>query len=745
MGFSKTKNKEIIKTYSFKVRNCSDQKLVDDAILEYNRYYNKTSEWIRSNLVTNTIGGIASLLDEKYRKSEYYKNSTNDENKGKPLYKAFLKGFSDMDATNLLMCAVKAVNADDYHGNPIGVSDSYYRLTYIRGVCANYKTKFDSFAPKVKRKKIKWDSTDDEKNEQCIYEMTHEKITKPHEMKDKLDYLKMKMDVKPKTLERLEILYAHFKDNESGVMEAYNRLTVESLVKFDGCKRKNLYSGMNLQFNKYNITRKDGCSGYIVELPIGKNKLTFDIYGRKDTTTDSDDIVDICKCHTTNIVIKKVKGELYLDIPVKIKFKKDEPSTSKYVGIDVNTKHAMLVTSLLDDGSLKGYANLYKIVSKDKEFMSLADTDTKMAFESLSNVVTFAPIEYSMLYSHIICSTDKMKLAESRFEKVLKDYARTADTEVRIYIQTLLRFRNSLKRYLYWKDIYTAEQMAYDLRMGFVDESTESKETMDKRRKESPFISDPKGAQLSAMLNEIEKKIAEQEGNLILYTYKVLLYNGYNIPVMEDLSASSFKRTRYFPTIDSLLKFHKLLGKKRNEINECKAYAEHKDKYKLIFDENDEVSGAEYTKEATVMNEKARARDIIIKAIHFADIKNTFAKYANNNDSAVIFVPSYYTSLMDSNIHKLYMVEDEKGKLKLPNKKTIRPIQEQHKNGLNCDINAARNILYIAENREWFERLCMKNNDYGYSEPMYKPRVKKSHTTLKEYKALGAIEVIGKV
>lgn len=73
MAHKKNVGAEIVKTYSFKVKNTNGitmEKLMN-AIDEFQSYYNLCSDWICKNLTTMTIGDLDQYIPEKAKGNTY--------------------------------------------------------------------------------------------------------------------------------------------------------------------------------------------------------------------------------------------------------------------------------------------------------------------------------------------------------------------------------------------------------------------------------------------------------------------------------------------------------------------------------------------------------------------------------------------------------------------------------------------------------------------------------------------------
>ena len=752
MAHVRTKNEgNMIKTYSFKVRETNFTK---DVLIEYNEYYNRLSDWVCSNLTKLTIGELAELVPEEKRNTSYYLAATDEKWVNEPMYKLFTdeytkkSSFTDPlvansnNCDNLILTVSAVLNPEGYECNALCLSKTTYRtFGYAKQVISNMKTKISTLKPSIKQKVVNETSSYNEKTEQVLYEMYNNGIADVTAFNDRIKYLKSKETPNEKLISRMIILRDFFKENHKDIMDKQRIMAVEQLVSFGGCKRNTNVASMTLRSQRISVKRKDGCQGYVVAIPVGtKNSIVFDLYGRRDVIKDGVELVDVCGKHADTITIKSVNGELFLDMPVAINFEKKSGKCTKTVGIDVNTKHMLIQTSVKDNGKFDYYVNLYKIFAEDEELNKiLGDDEVMVNIKKNAENISFLPLEMDLLYSRILDGPQKYKLAEDRITELLKQWGIKFDAgcmaQERIYVQCVRKLRGNLKRLLYLQNKYYEAQQEYDKNMDFKDESTESKETMDKRRWESPFRNTEEGTKLYDEINTYQNRIIGIRNSIIDYAYLVLESNGYDNLSLEHLTSSQFKVSKTFPTTNSLLKYHKLQGKTKTEAEKCDAYTSHKSKYKLSLKDG-VIDSIDYSAEGLKQIKKDRSRNVIIKAIHFADVKDRFVLSSNNGKASVTFVPSYHTSQIDSRDHKMFVTS----KGKIVDKRKVRQIQETHVNGLNSDFNAARNIQYISENEEWRNALC-KPTENQYNQPLYTPVVKSQNGMFKAIKKLGATKI----
>lgn len=755
MANKKKQEGKITKSFSFKVKECNQMDKIVCGLNEYKNYYNSLSKWLCSKLTTMTIGEAASYIPEKKRNTKYYQAATDILWCDKPLYEIFTKKFekdgnfsveeigNSNNANNILYELVKKINPEGYNGNVFGLDDTCYRKHgYIMAVFSNYKTKIRAMKMKVGRKTIGNDSTHEDMLTQALYELTKNGLDSVSAYQDKISYLKTKEDCNEKLVERLMLLSDFYKNNTDEILEKQKVMAVEDLVNFGGCTMHIDRQSMSISKQTIELSKKYNANGYILTVPIGRgNELKFDLWGRRDVIKNGNILVDIEKEHGDSVVMKLVNGELYIDIACDVDFNKKQNEGGNIVGIDVNTKHMLMVANIGNDAKLDGYINIYKMLAEDVELNNILKNDEIMThIKENGDVIGFVPIEFELLMSRVLGFSDKYKMAEERVKTILKEqagrFAKEGKDNERIYLQNIVKFREYLKRLVYLKNKYNDAQSKYTLDMGYVDESTESGDTMDKRRFESPFVNTDIAQKILNEIRVFEDRITGCKDCLMTYVYKLFEANGYSLINMEYLESSSFKSRKGFPTTVSMLKFHKLLGKTKEEALNNETYNKYKEYYVPIYTDG-KISDIEYSAKGKVGKLKNLAMNIVIKAIHFAETKDIMTRCANNGRVSVGYVPSFYTSMIDSKTHKLPVTENTK----ICSKKKIRRKQEYHVNKMNADNNAASNIRYFGENTVWRDNMCQRTLN-GYNEPLYKPKVKTSKGMFDTLKKMNALQVL---
>lgn len=768
--FNKNKGEnEISKTFIFKTK-CGKNDITSlwvPAMEEYCTYYNRVSKWICDNLTEMRIGDLAQYIDN--HGSAYYSAVTDVTKKDLPLYKIFKKGFSGLCADNALYCAIAKLNPEGYDGNMFGLSETYYRRQgYIANVFGNYRTKMNA-GLKVgcaKWKKFDTNDVDDEiLMEQVIVDVVKYDIDSKNEFKEYIEVLKCREE-NPKlleTIERLECLYGYYSQHEEDIKKKIEELVVEELKTFGGCVRKSMTS-CTITVQDF-VMERIGNTGYRINLTFNKKPYVLGLLGNRQVVryVDGDrvELVDIVNNHGNQITFNLKNGELFVHLTSGVDFSKEESSMENIVGVDVNIKHSMLASSIVDDGNVNGYINIYKELVNDDEFVStFGDSESGLneleLYRQMAESVNFGLMETDSLFERYVQqwkgsdSDSRLARRERVVGKVFDRIVKTnGDVHVVNYIHAVKMLRAKCKAYFVLKQKYYEKQKEYDDAQGYTDESTASKETMDKRRFENPFVETDVAKELLGKLACVEQDIIGCRDNIVTYAFNVFRRNGYDTISLEYLDSSQFKKIGMgAPTPKSLLKYHKLEGKTVEEVESIiSEKGLKKNLYVFKFGDNGLLSDIEYSDEGLIRKKKADFGNIITKAIHFADIKDKFVQLTNNSDMGVVFCPSAFTSQMDSKTHRLYFVEglDGNGKKKyvLANKWSVRRQQERHINGLNADFNSACNCQHIAYDPILRDAMTIKveAGKGMYNKPSYDIRKKfkknLSAATLKTFIKLG--------
>lgn len=726
----------ITKTFTFKVKssNLSEDFLID-IIKEYQEYYNKCSDFILENLKVIKIGDIFDLIPEKSKKSGYAQYAISDEWKNVPLYQIFSKAFAPSHRDNLLYILLH--HYVPYYGNLLGFTETVYkRQGFVKSVVSNYTSSFTKIKPKVNFQKLTGDDTHEKLLFQTICDMVKFNLYDQDQWKETVQYFEMKSETSEDVLYRIHTLFDFYKDNTSEVEDKYNELVTESLNKFGGCHRDMSKLTMAIQLIKKQI--KVTHSDYNT-LNYQFNKLiNLELWGRKDVICNNELLINldnVCEM----IVFKIKKGELYVDIPFKVAFSKKESTIDKIVGVDANIKHMLLSTSIKDNGSYIGYTNLYKEVVNDCDFQKVCDKKTMKIMKEISKTVTFAPIEFDMLFSRISKQRkleDKYIDMEIAFTNVLnklkQKFIVSNDNKNRIYIESILKMRSQLKSFAILEEVKYQKTSEYD--SAIIEEfGVEYLEA-------HPFKDTETYKEISKKTLNISENIIGCRNNIIQYAYKIFEANGFDMISLENLTNSNFKKEQNMPTIKSLLSYHHVLGKTNEEIEKLDVYSVIKKGYYIFEYEDGKVVNAKYSVTGEMNKIKTTMFNMMIKSIHFAEIKDYFITLANNGGVGVSLVPSYYTSQMDSIDHKVFGVLSKKGKWSLADKRKVRKNQETHINGLNADHNAANNIAFILSDEKWRNKFTKQTKTPKYNTPSYYTSINSQGKMLQALKSLKAFK-----
>lgn len=736
MAHKKMTSNEIVKTFSFKVKNTNDitkEKLID-AISEYQAYYNLCSDWICKNLTTMKIGDLYQYIPEKSRTSVYAQILLEDEWKNQPLYKIFSKKYSSNCRNNALYCALCSV-IDMSKKNILGFSATYYaRNGFVLNAISNYASKMANLRTSVRKHTIDENSNEEALIEQSIYEMEHNAWETIEDWKGQIKYLESKTDANPKYMERINILYKYYSEHRTEIDAKKQTLAVEKLVEFGGCHRNDNKKSMFIMGSNstpFNITY------------IGKNCfninfaniLNFDVFGRRDVVKNENILIDIINKHSDSIVLKIVDNKMYVDIPCTTTINKVETNFDKVVGIDVNMKHMLLSTNVKDDCNDNRFVNIYKEMISDKNFISICNESDKKYYTDISNYITFAPLELELLFSRI-SNQGKIKMEKAysdMLERLKWQFINNGDNKNRIYIENIQKIRQQIKALCILKNAYYEQQSIYDL--------DKTKEYIE----EHPFVMTEKGMAIKSKIDNICKTIIGCRNNIIEYAYNFFVKNGYSTIGLEKLTSSQFEKVKSLPTCKSLLDFHKVLGHTMTEVESLSIIdVIKKGYYNFSFDNEGRIMDATLSDKGKIRKMQDDFFNQAIKAIHFADVKDYFATLSNNGRISVFFVPSQFTSQIDSISHNLYFEKTAKGKLMIAPKYKVRKMQEYHINGFPADYNAACNIAYIGSNDDMRNAFLKKTNTNKslYNLPGYDTNIKSAATIFNIMKKMGKYEVL---
>ena len=502
------------------------------------------------------------------------------------------------------------------------------------------------------------------------------------------------------------------------------------------------------------LKQKENSLGFILTLSLNKKNYDIELYGNrqilKGNKNQYQTIVDIVNNPGGNINFKMVNGKLFITLTCETPIHKTNSNYKKIVGIDINLKHSLIVTSEKDTGNIKGYINIYKELLQDNRFVNLLTNDELRIYQEMSNIITFCPFEYEFLLSRQIDN------GYNEYEKVFTDVLYKLQKKLNTlkgndklqyqYVCCVNKLRQQYNAYFKLKNVYSQKQQNYDIMMGFYDENTESKQTMDERREKYPFRNTSEAINIINNLKKIQNTIDGCRKNIVIYAYKVFEQNNFDTIALENLENSNFEKIQVLPSIKSLLNYHSILNK---TIDEAKTHKQignliSKDYYNFILDDNNKIIDASFSNKGLYRLKKSAFFNQAIKTIHFASIKNEFILLSNNGNMATVLVPHEYTSQMDSEKHVIYVTKNNNGKLVKVNKNRVRKTQESYINGLNADFNAANNIKYIIENENWRNIFCSQPKNYtklgGYNLPQLEPTKKGQHNILSQLKKLNACE-----
>jgi len=728
----KTKESEkLVKSFKLKVdiSNCEIEKKWIPSFEEYTNYYNGVSNWICENLISMKIGDLGQYI--KNTESVYYKFITDESISNLPLYKIFtLKQTQNVD--NALFCAIKEINPEKYNGNSIGLGETdYRRFGYVQCVISNYRTKIGTMKASIKYKTLPENQSYDVIFEQTMYEMIDKSLEKKEDWENIISNYKAKQTENTSKINRMETLYSFFIEHSEEIIEKSNLVAIEQLALFNGCKRKSL-STMTIH-SQHSKLQKNGLTSFV--FCINQKIGSINLFGNRqlvsvDENGNRNDIIDICNNYGDFITFQIKNGKMFIILTAKVDFDKENIEIKNVVGADVNIKHNMIASSIIDNGNVFGYINIYKELLNDEDFCSSCTNEELDIYKEISKSVNFGLLECESLFSRVSAQIykenesiskldDRFLRREKSIENVLnrlsKQY-RYKDCKIATYIDYTKIMRDSYKSYFIIKEKYYEKQKEYDISMGYVDESTNSKKTMDKRRFENPFIETETAKNILSKLNRIESRLIGCRNNITNYAFDVFKNNGFDTIALEYLDSSQFDKTKVLTPI-SMLKYHKFEGKSIEEVKTLNVKFS-MDNYEFEFDNNGKITNISFSQLGKREVMKTNFFNLIIKAIHFAEIKDKFIQLSNNKPINIVLVPSAFSSQMDSKDHKLYV--DENGKL--INKRKVRKQQERHINGLNADFNAACNLSYLAKNNELLEKVCLKRKKFGkasYSVPYW--------------------------
>lgn len=738
----------IVKTYKFKV--CPSEWQADmlrRTAEEYRQCYNRLSDAVCERLTSVRIGEMCTEADQT---TAYARDSVSDANRDMPLYALFTKSFKGNPKSPyniFLWYFLRQAKLCGDVSNALGFCETEFAIEgFIRLAFNNYRSKFSGMKTALRYEKADSDSDEETIGRQVMLEISRNGLSSEKAWEERIKWLSGQ-EGKESTLERTRLLYGRFSEKKGHYLKTLETLTAEALKSFGGCHMK---EGSAVKFSK--IKRKrihpaERGTGYVLE--IGK-KSTVMLMGHRQLQGIRDGkpyektgFLDRKLCESISFSVTG-KGEAYVMLQSEEPYAKTETPIRKTAGIDVNTKHAFLATSVPDDGNIKGYVNIYGILMRDGRFTAtLSPKETEM-YRKMSETVTFLPIEADALFSRFslkgtlrkkgVCglSEDEAHMPEAsilyRREQAIcsaiKEAAGKMDTgdPAKWYLCETLKARTKMLSYYTLTDTYRRLKSEYASASG----------TPEERAKASMEFSDtPAAMELAEKKKDVLSALKGLRNAIIAYAIAVLRDNGYDTIALENLESSQFENRQPFPTEKSMAK--KCYG--CSEEKAAELMKSNSDLYAITTDANGNVTDVTYSEKGIEMRNRCLFRNTAIKALGFASVKDAFIRLTNNNATKTVFVPPYYTSQMDSKKHVLYMEGDSPA-----SKGKVRDRQETYiPNGLNADYNAACNIRHLAETPELSAIFCTKpSTEYG--KPHMDAAVKTQNAMTDKLKKAGLTE-----
>lgn len=747
----------------------------EKVIKEYQTYEDRVNKWICANL-RNKIGDVVLPYLEHYSDTDYYKIC--QEKKDEPLYKMFMKGFDSNAVNNALKRVVEAIDIDKYHGNMGNFTATQYREKgYLRRLFANYKTKMANLKPTVKKAAVNESSTDEEIQTQVIFEMFNKRTwSEPKDFKMYLDWQSNKETVNEKIISRMGFLYGYYKNHEKEVNEKIGRLCADKLIEYGGIKISFDKMSMTIQDPKFKKNQKfalnklDGCA-YNLHLETKTLNRDLKLFGNRQVIRRRNgelvELVDIINHHgepiTFTIETKKNAKHMY----VVFSYEVDKPQKKTHdiinvVGVDVNTKHMLMQTSIKDNGKVTGFVNIYEALIANQQFTKYLTKSELKIYQELSKYVSFCPIETDLLFSRFSFPTnpatrldllkkpvnklgevEKYVCLENMFTETIDtliEKCKDTDVESWNYLNYVKQLRAKYKAWYVLKAKYRKLHSQFD--------KEHNSEGLDKRQSINLFNQTEHGNELLIKMNAISQDIIGCRNNIINYAYNIFDHNGYDTVALEDLTTSQFEKTKSLISTTSLMGYHNLSGKPVGSEEYKKVITKNnEDYYNFEKDENGNIVNITLTEKGEMVWAKGDFKHQLIKVVNFASVKDKFIQLANKGKIQSVLVPAAYTSQIDSNTHCLYVKnildsKTKKMKTVLVDGDKVRSCQEHHINGLNADINSALNIAYIVSTPEIRSKLCVNpkinwKKESSYNKPFLTASSKYPATIVKEYKDMG--------
>lgn len=648
-------------------------------------------------------------------------------------------------------------------------SSSIHREGCFKSLIGNLKSYFSNNKIKIKKQQISDSSTYEEKMDQLVYELIRDQsLNGGIEKWDEKIKLFKERGYSQKLIERFENLKRVYADNKDKITEYVDQLYIQQLqTKFNGSVRKSTTINIHSSHNKTELSPIEGEHNLLLKIYGSSGQKAIKLMGHRSVVNEDMSLnIDLSKRCTslsfqfeqkpdssyTMFVILQFDIENIAEQTVESTF--DDPDFCDVKGCDINTKHAFMVTSMNDNGNIPGYVNILKEVLDNQDFRKgLGDLYTRRdsngktlvdgkgivdSLISMSANVTFGIIESDLLHARSY-KTDAMcqkhteaKRLEELFTSILKKIGeRYTNGAEKTYVYNVINLRNAISSYhilynafryeksKYEKEAFDSVENPYEV-IGTIKGRDYYKGT--KYINEHPFDNTEKGIQIQEKMCSVRNKIIGRRDAIIEYAYECMRKTGCGILSMENLDSSNFEKYQPGATTTSLLKKHKMLGMDYSKIEDCDAYTSHKNYYDVI-QENGKVTDIQLTVEGNYEFDRALFSNRLIKAVNFASVKDAMLQQSTRRTMKIALVPAMYSSQMDAINHVMYTTVNKDGKTVFATKKMVRNGQERHLNGLNADVNSARNLEYIVK-CERFRRLFLKPvTKIEYKSPVFKPGI----------------------
>lgn len=753
MGRNENRRGNLTKSYTFKVHvGRIERRMLVAAINEQQGYRDRLSRFIASHLVDMRIGDLVQYFGEGCEGNAYYVMCSKEGIRELPLYRIFTKSFPDSNSrNNALFEWIRHVNPEGYSGNSIGLSETYYRRNgYFKSVVGNYVTKMSSLRPNVRKRYVDECSSEEEIEGQVIYEMLTRNYGGVSDFDSLIAYLGDRGEECSKALSRFVLLRGYLASHEETVKEKAMLMGVESIQSYEGLRIGRDRKSMTLNIQNYTISRDDGTCTYRLRLPIGRKCVDIPLWGNRQVVRrveggGVEEIVDVAGSHGESLTFVLKGGRLYFTTTVTVPYEKREMGISKVVGCDVNTKHMLLQTDIVDDGRFSGYVNIYRALADDLDFSSILTESERKQYAEMARFVSFFPVESETLFARY-CKNKGLVYDE---RELRKDYAIGAvlrrmrdgetDADKFNYLSYVLMLRTKVVSQYVLKAKYNELQAAFDLSQGHSDGS----------HLDSQFSETREAREILDKMERTSRDVMGLRDNILCYAYRLFVRNGYDTVSLEQLESSQFEVGRIVSP-KSIMDYHGMLGKTMDDVVSGKGSLRFSfDDYDFRTDAEGKVCDVAYSAKGNAKRHKFLFANCLIKAIHFADLKDKFVQMSNDGRMNVITVPSFFSSQMDSDEHVLYcerkVGKDGKKVLSPLPKRKVRSEQEWYlPNGKNADFNSARNLSYIASDETMRGVFCVKpkNTNGGYCTPLMEASTRNQIHFVKSLEKLGKVRVV---